>query len=747
MFFLRNFDTTDEINGFVSSGNTVAFLGDKRKKVVYASNNNVVRANDEYVDLRSENSLKYLTFEALEDNSGVCIFKRKDPTIERTINLQYSLDSGETWSSYTMPDANASGATISLSKGQSVMFKGNNPEGYNETYWDNSKLQIKLAHQFKCCGICKLYGNVMSLIYDDNFIDKTEIPNNGSFGMLFAANTGITEAVITFPENYNSKKMGYSIFVNCPNLNTIVFECGDFQDAVYFANLDSKLNVCHLNMRLNNCTSCYFMFNQCSGLTSLDLSKWDTSNVTNMGYMFSECSGLTSIGDLSKWNTSNVTDMQAMFQACSGLTSVGDLSNWKTSGVTNMGYMFNKCHDLTSVGDLSNWNTSGVTNMGYMFNKCHDLTSLDLSKWDTSNVTNMLAMFNQCYGLTSLDLSNWKTSGVTDMQAMFNQCSGLTSVGDLSNWKTSGVTNMGYMFFQCYGLTSLDLSKWDTSNVTNMLAMFYQCSGLTSVGDLSNWNTSNVTNMQAMFNQCYGLTSLDLSNWKTSGVTNMHAMFYQCSGLTSVGDLSNWNTSGVTNMCAMFNRCHLLKQELDVSNWDVSKVTSLEMTFNTTRLALKGVSKWNVSGVTNMHATFRRCIETDPDELDFSKWDTSKVTNMTQMFANQEMGDDDADCPQEILDWSLTRIKHLPAIPTGCTTSNMFKNDYKLTTINGANTISASVSFEDCPLTHDSALVIINALDSTVSSCSIVFSKSTYATLSEAEIKIGTDKGWSISQI
>ena len=535
MFFLRNFDTTDEINGFVSSGNTVAFLGDKRKKVVYASNNNVVRANDEYVDLRSENSLKYLTFEALEDNSGVCIFKRKDPTIERTINLQYSLDSGETWSSYTMPDANASGATISLSKGQSVMFKGNNPEGYNETYWDNSKLQIKLAHQFKCCGICKLYGNVMSLIYDDNFIDKTEIPNNGSFGMLFAANTGITEAVITFPENYNSKKMGYSIFVNCPNLNTIVFECGDFQDAVYFANLDSKLNVCHLNMRLNNCTSCYFMFNQCSGLTSLDLSKWDTSNVTNMGYMFSECSGLTSIGDLSKWNTSNVTDMQAMFQACSGLTSVGDLSNW--------------------------------------------------------------------------------------------------------------------------------------------------------------------------------------------------------------------NTSGVTNMCAMFNRCHLLKQELDVSNWDVSKVTSLEMTFNTTRLALKGVSKWNVSGVTNMHATFRRCIETDPDELDFSKWDTSKVTNMTQMFANQEMGDDDADCPQEILDWSLTRIKHLPAIPTGCTTSNMFKNDYKLTTINGANTISASVSFEDCPLTHDSALVIINALDSTVSSCSIVFSKSTYATLSEAEIKIGTDKGWSISQI
>jgi surface protein len=695
MFFLRNFDTTDEINGFVSSGNTVAFLGDKRKKVVYASNNKVVRANDEYVDLRSENSLKYLTFEALEDNSGVYIFKRKDPTIERTINLQYSLDSGETWSSYTMPDANASGATISLSKGQSVMFKGNNPEGYNETYWDNSNFQIKLAHRFNCCGNCKLYGNVMSLIYDDNFIDKTEVPNNGSFGMLFVNNTGITEAVITFPENYNSKKMGYSIFANCSNLKTIVFECGDFQDAIYFGNCDSKLNACHLNIRLNNCTSCKSMFNGCKSLTSLDLSKWNTSNVTNMEFMFNQCSGLTSVGDLSKWDTNNVTNMQIMFSECYG---------------------------LTSVGDLSKWDTSNVTNMRAMFNRCSGLTSLDLSKWDTNNVTNMEFMFSECYGLTSVgDLSKWNTSNVTNMGCMFQLCYGLTSVGDLSNWNTSGVTDMRYMFNRCSGLTSLDLSNWNTSGVTNMGCMFNGCKSLTSVGDLSNWNTS--------------------------GVTNMRYMFGFCSGLTSVGDLSNWNTSGVTDMGYMFDRCHLLKQELDVSNWDVSKVTSLELTFSTTRLALKGVSKWNVSGVTNMHATFRRCIETDPDELDFSEWDTSKVTNMTQMFANQEMGDDDADCPQEILDWSLTRIKHLPAIPTGCTTLNMFKNDYKLTTINGANTISASVSFEDCPLTHDSALVIINALDSTVSSCSIVFSKSTYATLSEAEIKIGTDKGWSISQI
>ena len=45
------------------------------------------------------------------------------------------------------------------------------------------------------------------------------------------------------------------------------------------------------------------MFNGCSRLTSLDVSKFDTSKVTDMGSMFSECSSLTSL-DLSNFDTS-----------------------------------------------------------------------------------------------------------------------------------------------------------------------------------------------------------------------------------------------------------------------------------------------------------------------------------------------------------------------------------------------------------------------------------------------------------
>ena len=89
------------------------------------------------------------------------------------------------------------------------------------------------------------------------------------------------------------------------------------------------------------------MFAYCSGLTSLDLSGFDTSAVTSMDSMFYSCSGLTSL-DLSGFNTSAVTSMSSMFYSCSGLTSL-DLSGFDTSAVTSMDYMFAYCSNLTSL--------------------------------------------------------------------------------------------------------------------------------------------------------------------------------------------------------------------------------------------------------------------------------------------------------------------------------------------------------------------------------------------------------------
>ena len=161
------------------------------------------------------------------------------------------------------------------------------------------------------------------------------------------------------------------------------------------------------------------MFYSCSGLTSLDLTGFDTSAVTTMESMFYSCSGLTSL-DLSSFNTSAVTNMSSMFSACSGLTSL-DLTGFNTSAVTNMGEMFSDCSGLTSL-DLTGLDTSAVTNMIYMFSQCSALTSINFSGINTSAVTNMASMFSSCSGLTSLILGPnfFKTKSVTSIN--FSPC-------------------------------------------------------------------------------------------------------------------------------------------------------------------------------------------------------------------------------------------------------------------------------------------------------------------------------------
>ena len=66
---------------------------------------------------------------------------------------------------------------------------------------------------------------------------------------------------------------------------------------------------------------CSFMFYECSKLTNIDLSSFNTKNVTNMSGMFYGCSNLTNI-DLSSFNTENVSDMSWMFSYCSNLKKI-----------------------------------------------------------------------------------------------------------------------------------------------------------------------------------------------------------------------------------------------------------------------------------------------------------------------------------------------------------------------------------------------------------------------------------------
>ena len=190
-----------------------------------------------------------------------------------------------------------------------------------------------------------------------------------------------------------------------------------------------------------------WMFSDCSGLPSLDLSHFNTQNVTDMSRMFSGCSGLTSL-DVKNFNTQNVTNMAAMFKGCWCLPSL-DLSHFNTQNVTNMGEMFKGCSGLTSL-DVSHFNTQNVTNMGSMFSGCSDLTSLDVKNFNTQKVTKMSWMFKGCSGLTSLDLSHFNTRKVSDMSEMFSGCSALTTISSNTAWRR--VAKSEDMFAGCWQL-------------------------------------------------------------------------------------------------------------------------------------------------------------------------------------------------------------------------------------------------------------------------------------------------------
>ena len=145
-------------------------------------------------------------------------------------------------------------------------------------------------------------------------------------------------------------------------------------------------------------------------------------------------------------------------------------------------------------------------------------------------------------------------------------------------------------------------------------------------------------------------------------------------------DLSGWDTSNITNMGKMFSECYLLTS-LDLSGFDTSMVTNMSNMFN---------------GCESL------------ESLDMSGFDTSKVTNMNNMFKN------------------CSKLSNLT-----------------LGTDWASNSSISSFDLSSCPLTHESAVDVINKLATRKNSPVITFSEQ--VELYQSEIDIATNKGWSVS--
>ena len=140
------------------------------------------------------------------------------------------------------------------------------------------------------------------------------------------------------------------------------------------------------------------MFNNCSKLTSLDLSSFNTSNVTSIGGMFSNCGKLTSL-DVSNFDTSKVINNSNMFNDCNNLTNLIFCNNLgkgytqKSSNYSNYTLTLSSSNLLThdSLMDVINKIydlnlTYGVANGGTLYTQKLILGSTNIAKLTTEEI-------------------------------------------------------------------------------------------------------------------------------------------------------------------------------------------------------------------------------------------------------------------------------------------------------------------------------------------------------------------------
>ena len=368
------------------------------------------------------------------------------------------------------------------------------------------------------------------------------------------------------------------------------------------------------NLKTDEVTTMYQMFNACSRLTRLDVSGFNTAKVTRMNFMFYGCSGLTSI-NVSGFNTAKVNYFQNMFSNCSSLVTL-NLSAFKLNSSSVS--MLSGCSGLRTLAlpaTANSLNSNACTGVGTETTPCNlvypdDITLQGVTPGDgyftwksgifkevgkdvyaeLSTDDKTLTFYydkkknvreGTVYALkTGASNPGWysKRSSIesvvfdpsfvlsrpTSCYRWFFGMTNLTSITGIGNLKTDEVTNMYGMFNGCSSLESLNVNGFNTAKVTNMFTMFNGCSNLKSL-NLSSFNTANVTNMSGMFNGCSNLESLNVSGFNTAKVTNMSFMFYSCSNLTSL-DVSGFNTAKVTDMTSMFEGCSSLTS-LDVSGF------------------------------------------------------------------------------------------------------------------------------------------------------------------------------------
>lgn len=178
--------------------------------------NRATNAEDQKWSIQSiDYSKKYFTIQSLEDNNTITFTKYNKNSNKITADkpIQYSKDL-TTWNNISFVTDNSS--QIVLNSGEKLYLKGTN-SAYGETI---SGFYTSAAN-IQSSGNIDVMGNIMSLIYGDNFENNSTISSNRTFTNLFRNNNKLTNAKdLVLPTTSLTTGCYQQMFYGCTSLTT-----------------------------------------------------------------------------------------------------------------------------------------------------------------------------------------------------------------------------------------------------------------------------------------------------------------------------------------------------------------------------------------------------------------------------------------------------------------------------------------------------------------------------------------------
>ena len=338
--------------------------------------------------LKRDYSKEYLTIEAVSD--ATVVFYKKSDEISRTIQYSKNKHTWNTISFGNFSDKDIPEAyKVSLLAGEKLYLKGNN-SAYGDERGNYCSININE-------GSGNISGNIMSLIYGDNFYGQTVLDTPYLFHRLFASFR------IGVMYEYN----------NIIDASNLILPATTLADDCYFYMFEScmSLTTAPELPATTLANGCYFgMFDNCGSLTTAPELPATTLADDCYSHMFQYCTSLTTAPELPATTLSN-SCYSEMFYYCDELTSAPELPA-TTLAIGCYSHMFNYCRSLKTAPELPA--TTLVKSCYFeMFDNC---TSLNYIKCLATDISAIDCLIGWVYNVSSTgtfvknpNMSNWPT--------------------------------------------------------------------------------------------------------------------------------------------------------------------------------------------------------------------------------------------------------------------------------------------------------------------------------------------------